>query len=77
MSLSSDGWHAGVSGHSNGGTGAQAVHELDTFYRGIPARLGASAVQLDWLDYATDSTVQGVVVRFRLSFVAPVEPASR
>jgi hypothetical protein len=77
MALSSDGWRAGVSGHSSGSTGAQAVHSLDTFYRGIPAQVGASAVQLDWLDYVTDSTVQGVVVRFRLSFVAPLEPIRR
>jgi len=71
LRLQADGWHADVKGRTVGRTGAEAVRALDSFYRGVPAQVGTGNLTLDALDYFADTAHAGVLVQFRVSFVAP------
>ena len=66
-----EGWHGDVKGRTVGSTGAEAIRALASFYSGVPLQLAASKVTLDALEYSADSAVAGVLVQFRVSFLAP------
>ena len=76
VARSGDTWSSVIEGEATGGSGAQAVRNLDAFYRSVRARAGVSSAALEQFDYpvSKDSTrVAGspVTVQFRLSLSIP------